>query len=158
MEEDPDTSIEIAVKTTKGTAMVKPPSMKKFQKRPPPVDEDGVPIPLKQGEEEEDIYGLLRSRSEYVSTKKLQAIQDKLEDAKEEYGDKVPAELLAAIEAEKKKLDTLEKETLTRSYKYGATWVDVEDEFQRLETEQCIDICAFFPVENVRITIVATKN
>jgi ATP-dependent DNA helicase 2 subunit 2 len=154
---EPDSSIEIAVKATKATAVVRPPSMKKFSKRPPSVDEDGVPVPVAEGEEK-DVYGLLKSHSEFVSTQKLQAIQDKFDDAKEEYGDKIPEAILAEIEMEKKMLESIPKENLVKSYKYGATWVDVEDTFERLELEQGIDICAFFPAENVCFQAFASSS
>jgi ATP-dependent DNA helicase 2 subunit 2 len=70
---DPDTSAEIAIKVTKGTALVRPPSMKKFGIRDPPRDEEGNPVPVIINGEEQDVYSALKMRTDFALAKELAA-------------------------------------------------------------------------------------
>jgi ATP-dependent DNA helicase 2 subunit 2 len=143
---DPETSAEIAVKVTKGTALVRPLSMKKFAARDPPLDEDGNPVPIIIDGEEQDVFSLLKMRTEFALAKDLAVAAEAAIAEAEERGES-PTPL--ARSGWTKDVGSVEKETLTRSYKYGATWVDVEGDFEKLETKKGIDLCAFFPAANV---------
>lgn len=145
-DQDPETSVEIAIKVTKGTALVRPPTAKKFAVRKPPTDDEGNPIPVIVDGEERDIYAPLKMRTEFALAKDLLAAAQAAVAEAEARGES-PTPFTKS--GWPKGVSTTPKENLTRSYKYGATWVDVEGEFEKLETKKGIDVCAFFPAENV---------
>jgi ATP-dependent DNA helicase 2 subunit 2 len=146
IDQDPETSIEIAIKATKGTALVRPPSAKKFAIRAPPTDDDGNPIPVIEDGEERDIYAPLKIRTEYALAKDLLAAAEAAAAEAEARGESPPP---LSKSGWSKSVSSIPKESLTKSFKYGATWVDVEGEFEKLDTRKGIDICAFFPAANV---------
>jgi ATP-dependent DNA helicase 2 subunit 2 len=146
VDRDPETSVEIAIKVTKGTALVRPPSAKKFAIREPPTDDEGNPIPVIEDGEEKDIYAPLKMRTEYALAKDLLAAAEAAV-AEAAARCESPSPLLKS--GWSKGVGSIPKETLAKSYKYGATWVDVEGEFEKLDTKKGIDICAFFPSTNV---------
>lgn len=126
-----DEAIELHVKTSKATAIARPPSMKKFAKR------RAQPEDMETDEEKE--YVMLDRRTQYYIDR------SKGEEAEVK-------EKAATIEEE-----PVEKEDLVRGYKYGASFVpvDEEDQFERLEPNPGIDICGFFLADNVSLMFCA---
>ncbi|GJJ08784.1 hypothetical protein Clacol_003003 [Clathrus columnatus] len=123
----PEEAIELNIRTSKCTAISRPPSLKKFAKRkfqPDHMDVDLV-----------DTYIPLERKTEYVVQRETHG-QDDDDDDKTEGG------------AE----EIVEKEELVRGYKYGANFVPIEeeDEFERLEPNAGVDICGFFYASNYR--------
>lgn len=149
-DQDPETSIEIPIKVTKGTALVRPPTAKKFAVRRPPTDDNGNPIPVIKDGEEQDVYAPLKYRTEFALVKDIQAAALAVVEAAEARGESPP---IIGKGFWSKDLGMLSKESLTRSYKYGSTWVDVEGDFEKSETKKGVDICAFFPSGNVRASL-----
>ncbi|KAF8523097.1 SPOC domain-like protein [Hysterangium stoloniferum] len=131
VESRPEEAIELRIKTSKCTAISRPPSMKKYAKRVTQIDKMDV--------DGTDTYTLLDRKTDYVVER---YIGDQ-EDAVLEEGDAA----LDNIETE-----TVEKEKLVRGYKYGASFVPIgeEEDFQRIESKLGIDICGFFYAENYR--------
>lgn len=125
----PEEAIELNIRTSKCTAVSRPPSLKRFAKgtvQPDRMEIDGA-----------DLYVPLERKTEYVVQKESNT-QEEDDDDKTEGGDE----------------EIVEKEELVRGYKYGASFVPVdEDEFERLEPNPGIDICGFFDAKNVSLPI-----
>lgn len=126
VEARPDEAIELNIRTSKCTAISKPPSLKRFAKKK--VDPDRMDV------DEADLYTPLERKTEYV-------IRKDDHDTDENDDDKTEAD----------EEETVEKENLVRGYKYGTNFIpiDEEDEFERLEPNSGIDICGFFHRKNV---------
>lgn len=133
----PEESIELRVKSSKCTAISRPPSMKKYAKRQHQADATNV--------DGGDVYTLLERKTQYVVERdETDEPQVNGEDSQDEgHGE-----------------ETIEKEDLVRGYKYGASFVpvDVEDDFKRLEANSGIDICGFFPSKNVSPISYRSRN
>ena len=127
----PEEAIELHVKTSKCTAISRPPSMKKYAKRQRQADVTNV--------DGEDIFTLLEKKTQYIVERDT---EDRVDDTQLNEEDS---------QDEETGQDTVEKEDLVRGYKYGASFVpvDAEDDFKRLEAKSGIDICGFFPSKNV---------
>ncbi|KAF8519214.1 SPOC domain-like protein [Gautieria morchelliformis] len=127
----PEEAIELHIKTSKCTAISRPPSMKKYAKRQRQGDSTNV--------DGEDVYTLLAQKTQYVVERDEEERPDGVHTHVEESQDEGNG-------------DMVEKEDLVRGYKYGASFVplDAEEEFQRLEPKPGIDICGFFPARNFR--------
>ncbi|KZT42746.1 SPOC domain-like protein [Sistotremastrum suecicum HHB10207 ss-3] len=137
-----DDWITMPVKVSKATALERPPSMKKFAKRHDKREgEDGIPDDVDPNKD--DVYGLLKARTDYFMDREPKDGEEAVMQIKTEAEDGEGGETV-------KNVVPVEKEKLTRAYKYGATWVDVEDDFERLSTKKGIDICAFFPASKLR--------
>lgn len=127
----PEEAIEVRIKTSKCTAISRPPSMKKYAKRQ--IQADAMRI------DGEDIFTLLDRKTQYIVERDEGGkVNGAFEDGEESQDDDNGEE-------------TVEKEDLVRGYKYGAGFVPVDEEegFQRLESKPGIDICGFFPSDNV---------
>ncbi|KAJ1310918.1 hypothetical protein OPQ81_009430 [Rhizoctonia solani] len=132
----PEQAIEIAVKTSKATALVRPHSMKKFTKREAVNATQGGPTQAMSSSEDYKLYVELKRRTEYVV--KLVGNGD---DEEDEDGDE---------DGEKEKREpegeVVEKETLVKAFKYGSTWVPCEEgHFEGLHTRKGIEVLAFIP-------------
>jgi ATP-dependent DNA helicase 2 subunit 2 len=126
----PEEAIELRIKTSKFTSLSRPPSMKKYAKRPRQADAMNV--------DGEDIFTLLERRTQYIMERdggdQANGAHSDGEDSQDEGNGEEP----------------VEKDDLVRGYKYGASFVPIdEDGFIRFESKPGIDICGFFPSDNV---------
>ena len=140
----PDESVQILVKTGKATAIVRPPSLKKFavrtdgssskesehqsqQSKPVmPALEDVAPLEMRTQfvvKKSDDIDAL-------KANKPIRDFDD--EDEEDEYKDTFQDS------------QSVEKEDLTRAYKYGSTWIPIEDESaDKLSTVKGLEVVGF---------------
>lgn len=141
----PEEALELLVRTSKCTAVVKPPSMKKFARR----SADDGKGEGEAGESDEmdeddktDVYAMLKMRTEYV-------INHRDEEDKE--GEEDEADGDGSDGAKEDSVEKVDKEELVRGFKYGSSYAPCPDgQFPRLSTQKGIDICGFFPDNNVR--------
>jgi ATP-dependent DNA helicase 2 subunit 2 len=146
---DPDNNpleaIEIAVKTSKCTALARPKSWKRFAPRlTQPADTMDIDSePAKDGDVEglehsKIVWAQLRMRTEF------HVEHDGQEDEDEGNEDVVD------VDGVKKRGAKVEKEQLVRGFKYGSSYVPCPDgQFARLSTHKGISICGFFNADNV---------
>ncbi|KAI0035265.1 SPOC like C-terminal domain-containing protein [Vararia minispora EC-137] len=134
-----ETSVEIGVKTSKCTAVVRPKSWKKFGKRVP-EDSDG------KAEQGKAVWAELHPRADWV-----------IDKSEPREGDGDPADDPDAMDVDEEQkpradkgkdkaqdIQVVEKENLIRGFRYGATHVPCPDgQFPGLETKKGIEICAF---------------
>ena len=142
-----DEAISLAVRTSKATAITRPPTMKRFvrkEREPNRMDweGDGATEALEE-------FAPVNRRVDYHIEKRTENGNTKAEpDIKvEEAGD-------GGLQlAQRKPLDDYERvepEELVRAYKYGATYVPFEEgTFLKLETKKGLDICGFMPASKV---------
>ncbi|CAE6491403.1 unnamed protein product [Rhizoctonia solani] len=127
----PEQAIEIAVKTSKATALVRPHSMKKFTKREAVTATQGGSSQARSSSDDYKHYVELKRRTEYV----VKLIENSNEEEDEEEGEK------QEVQGE-----VVEKETLVKAFKYGSTWVPCEEgHFEGLHTRKGIEVNAFIP-------------
>ncbi|KAH8103255.1 SPOC domain-like protein [Phellopilus nigrolimitatus] len=111
-------AVELPVKMSKCTALVRPASMKKFAKRVETAEEQTL-RDVDDDESRKDVYAQLAMQTEYFVN------EDEDEGKQGEDG------------AEK-----VDKEQLIRGFKYGASYAPCPDgQFPRLSTRKGIDIC-----------------
>ena len=142
----PSEAVEIAVKTSKCTAIARPKSWKKFASR-----NKGAKAKIGvDGSEEKVEYAQLKMRTEhFVDRDGDHGGEDiKMENDEED--------LLSGPAADNEQktrnehLERVEKEELVRGFKYGTTYVPCPDgQFPKLPTRKGIDICGFFPAKSV---------
>lgn len=140
-------AISLAVRTSKATAITRPPTMKRFvrkEKEPNRMDweGDGAMRALED-------FAPVNRRTDYYIEKRTGNGNTKGEpDIKVEDIDESGLQL-----APRKPLDDFERvepEELVRAYKYGATYVPFEEgTFLKLETKRGLDICGFMPASKV---------
>jgi ATP-dependent DNA helicase 2 subunit 2 len=140
----PDQAIEIAVKTSKATAIVRPHTMKKFAKRDVGgAREGGMEWETTQAESspgDQKLYVELRRRTDYL-VKLPETSREAEDNTDDEEG-----------EGEKKESpgQVVEKETLVKAFKYGSTWVPCEEgHFDGLHTRKGIEVHGFIPESTV---------
>lgn len=137
-ETSPEQAIEIAVKTSKATALVRPHSMKKFTKRDVATATQGGPS--QTGQDDYKLYVELKRRTEYIV--KLSENHDKDDEEEEEEESK----------KQEAQGEVVEKETLVKAFKYGSTWVPCEEgHFEGLHTRKGIEVHGFIPDATVSI-------
>lgn len=144
----PEEAIEVVVKTSKCTAVVRPPTLKKFAKREASDDEDAMDVVQDEADDDEDdekegkkaVFAQLKMRTEYF-----------IEPNEEDEDDEEDEEERAKKRKEKEDtVEKVEKEALVRGFKYGSSYAPCPDgQFPRLNTRKGIDICGFFPSKNV---------
>ncbi|CAE6469453.1 unnamed protein product [Rhizoctonia solani] len=126
----PEEVIEIAVKTSKATALVRPHSMKKFTKREVVAATQGSPSQAGSSPDDYKHYVELKRRTDYV----VKLIDSGTE---EEEGDE-------DREKQEPQGEVVEKETLVKAFKYGSTWVPCEEgHFEGLHTRKGIEVVSF---------------
>ncbi|KEP54595.1 putative ATP-dependent DNA helicase II subunit 2, related protein [Rhizoctonia solani 123E] len=126
----PEEVIEIAVKTSKATALVRPHSMKKFTKREVVAATQGGPSQAGASPDDYKHYVELKRRTDYV----VKLIESGTE---EEEGDE-------DREKQEPQGEVVEKETLVKAFKYGSTWVPCEEgHFEGLHTRKGIEVVSF---------------
>jgi len=142
-----DEAISLAVRTSKATAITRPPAMKRFvrkEREPNRMDweGDGAMRALED-------FAPVNRRTDYYIEKRSENGEVKAEpDIKVEEIDESDLQL-----APRNLLDDFERvepEELVRAYKYGATYVPFEEgTFLKLETKKGLDICGFMPASKV---------
>ena len=140
-------AISLAVRTSKATAITRPPTMKRFvrkEQEPNRMDWEGDGA-LRALEE----FAPVNRRTDYYIEKRTENGKVKAEsDVKVEATEESDLQL-----APRKWLDDFERvepEGLVRAYKYGATYVPFEEgTFLRLETKKGLDICGFMLTSKV---------
>ena len=139
-------AIALAVRTSKATAITRPPTMKRFVRKEPELNRMDW-----EGEGDGAIEGFapVNRRADYYIEKRTGDRKMKAElDMKVEGLDEGDQQITP-----RKPLDDFEKvepEELVRAYKYGATYVPFEEgTFLKLETKKGLDICGFMPVSKV---------
>lgn len=142
-------ALEFSIKASKCTSMARPQSWKKFVLR----DEESAPEDMVvDTDNTEWVYVPLKMETQYYLDPDAPN-KDEDEDGdvnmKKEDDDALPPSNQTAEPTKK-----LEKEDLVRGFKYGTTYAPCPDgQFARLDTHKGIDICGFFPKENVGIII-----
>ncbi|KDQ17714.1 hypothetical protein BOTBODRAFT_155793 [Botryobasidium botryosum FD-172 SS1] len=123
----PEDSIEISVKTSKCTALVRPVSLKKFGRR------EGIQADV----ETEGGMTMVNANAVVPLTRRTEYLIERGEEGGDEDGDE---------DEEKEKIyEKVEKEQLVKAFKYGATWVpSEEDAWEKLHTVKGIDVLQFF--------------
>ncbi|TDL15840.1 SPOC domain-like protein [Rickenella mellea] len=154
----PEEAVEVLVKTSKCTAVARPPSMKKFAKRVKvgEAEVDDMDIDFDDsnevdGEDKKDIYAMLKMRTEYY----LDRVDGEGGDGENENDNpEGEGEQQDGEGGEKKTTEAVErvdKEQLIKGFKYGSSYAPCPDgQFPKLTTEKGIDICGFFPDKNLR--------
>lgn len=140
-------AISLAVRTSKATAITRPPTMKRFvrkEREPNRMDWEGDGA-MRAFEE----FAPVNRRTDYHVEKRTQNGNAKDEpDIKAEEIDESDLQL-----SSRKPLDNFERvepEELVRAYKYGATYVPFEEgTFLKLGTKKGLDICGFMPASKV---------
>lgn len=129
----PEEAVELRVRTSKCTAASKAPSMKRFARRENlanAMEIDG-----------QDVYTALDRKTRFFVER-----GDGRPDPDNEVQMDDEDEAHDGNEGE-----AVEKEDLVRGYKYGASFVPLDDEgLERLEPNSGIDICGFFFSKNVK--------
>ncbi|EKM60439.1 uncharacterized protein PHACADRAFT_82428 [Phanerochaete carnosa HHB-10118-sp] len=136
VENHPEEAIEINVKISKCTALVRPKSFKKFAR----IGDEDIEMQNPGDDSEPTVeYGQL--------TREIRYAFDPSGRRDDEEADRDAEE-----ETEKKDdLQDVEKEELIRGYKYGSSFVPVpENNFPKLETKRGMEICGFFKDEFFR--------
>lgn len=140
-------AISLAVRTSKATAVTRPPTMKRFvrkEREPNRMDweRDGGMRALEE-------FAPVNRRTDYYIEKRTEDGMTKAEsDLKvEEYDESdLPLEPRKPLDD----FEMVEPEELVRAYKYGATYVPFEEgTFLKLETKKGLDICGFMPASKV---------
>ena len=142
-----DEAISLAVRTSKATAITRPPAMKRFvrkEREPNRMDWEGDDA-MRALED----FAPVNRRTDYYIEKRSENGEVKAEpDIKVEEIDESDLQL-----APRNLLDDFERvepEELVRAYKYGATYVPFEEgTFLKLETKKGLDICGFMPASKV---------
>ncbi|CAE6456567.1 unnamed protein product [Rhizoctonia solani] len=150
-ESTPEQAIEIAVKTSKATALVRPHSMKKFTKREAVVPTQGGSTQAGSGSDEYKQYVELKRRTEYVvrlpeSNNKEDEDEDEDENENENENDEEGQGGKQEFQEE-----VVDAETLVKAFKYGSTWVPCEEgHFEGLHTRKGIEVHGFIPESKYR--------
>lgn len=157
-----DEAVEIVVKMSKCTAVVRPPPLKKFAMRVRPDEAEKVDIndtmDVDDDGDRKDTYVELKTRTEYfVDHGTRDAQPGAKQSSKPHHGtgddtetedDDIPVETDAQVKTDGR--EKIDQEQLVRGFKYGSTYVPCpEGQFPRLNTRKGIDICGFFPDKNV---------
>lgn len=141
-------AVALAVRTSKATAITRPPTMKRFVRKERELNRmdweaEGATRPLED-------FAPVNRRTDYY-------IEKRGEDGKTKSETYIKVEEIDDDDqqlASRKLLDDFERvepEELVRAYKYGATYVPFEEgTFLKLETKKGLDICGFIPVSKVR--------
>jgi ATP-dependent DNA helicase 2 subunit 2 len=133
----PEQAIEIAVKTSKATALVRPHSMKKFTKREAIAPTQVGSTQAGSGFDDYKQYIELKRRSEFVVRLSESGSKDEEEGEGEEKKQEFQEE-------------TVDAETLVKAFKYGSTWVPCEEgHFEGLHTRKGIEVHGFIPESKV---------
>ncbi|CUA73760.1 ATP-dependent DNA helicase II subunit 2 [Rhizoctonia solani] len=128
----PGQAIEIAVKTSKATALVRPHPMKKFTKREVVAATQGGPSQAGSGPDDYKHYVELKRRTDYI-------VKLAESSTEEEEGDEDK-------EKSEPQGEVVEKESLVKAFKYGSTWVPCEEgHFEGLHTRKGIEVISFIP-------------
>jgi len=131
----PDESVQIQVRISKGTAIARPPSMKKFAKR---AKKDGEDMEVDY-DPTKDVFTQLTARTDHF-VKKMK------DENGQEIDVKIPVDELPSSALEK-----VEDDDLVTVYKYGASWVDApEGGFQKLSTRKGMELFGVFPESKFR--------
>jgi ATP-dependent DNA helicase 2 subunit 2 len=146
---DPDNhpleALEIAVKTSKCTALARPKSWNRFAPRESKptnaMDVDPAPAEDDDGDEVEAakriVWAQLRMRTEFYV---------RHDDQDEDEGN----EDIIGVDGVRETGAKVEKEQLVRGFKYGSSYVPCPDgQFAKLKTHKGISICGFFNADNV---------
>lgn len=142
-ENNPLEALEIVVKTSKGTALARPKTWKRF-----------APREINPGDEM-DVDSAPNRDRDYESTRKIVwselKMRTEFQVEQEEQGDQNNRnEEDMDVDDAKKSGAKVEKEQLIRGFKYGSSYVPCPDgQFAKLSTHMGISICGFFSADNV---------
>jgi hypothetical protein len=151
----PEESVEVAIKTSKCTALSRPKGWKKFARRQS-EEEDNAAMDEGDGEPGENVvFSQLKMRTEYYIDRNEG--QDGASDSGSVDGD--GDQSMRDGRKNEEMYEKVEKEQLVRGFKYGTTYAPCPDgEFPRLNTKKGIDICGFFQAKNVRVISFGTPS
>jgi hypothetical protein len=149
-ENNPREALEIAVKTSKSTALARPKTWKRFAPRESnPADEmvvDSAPTRDHDGDEgaTKTVWAQLKMRTEF------HVEHDEQGDENNENEEDMDVD----VDDVKKSGAKVEKEQLIRGFKYGSSYVPCPDgQFAKLNTYMGISICGFFSADNVSLPL-----
>ena len=151
----PDESIQIMVKTGKATATVRPPSLKKFAMRTDgsggPKESQHQPQPSKPTMPSLGDVAPLEMRTQYVVKESDDIDDPKANKPIRDFDDEDEEDVSKDTFQDSQRV---EKEDLTRAYKYGSTWIPIEDESaDRLSTVKGLEVIGFSYEDLVRFPI-----
>lgn len=149
-----DEAFEISIKASKCTALARPKGWKKFALR---EARDAVDMEIDEENQSGEgdgktTFAQLRLRTEYFVDRNAGDEEDEEGDIKMKQEDDEENSLEDDPEKLKdKNLEKVEKEELTRGFKYGSTYAPCPDgQFPKLPSRRGIQICGFFPEKTVK--------
>lgn len=153
----PKQAVELNVKTSKCTSLLRPPTMKKFAHNIPLEGE------VKEIDDDTQLFKQLHMATDYLvdpdeDVKQTQDTQSQTQ-AQTQTQTLSHTDTQTQLSGEPENAGNqsfsgqrVEKEELVRGYKYGSTFVPCEDDyFQKLPTRKGIDVLGFFPLKSVRL-------
>lgn len=130
-------AIEISARVHKVTSKAASVTLKKFIKRTAAKDRDGDAT--MNGEGARSSYGVVERETKYF-------VKPQPPPKEEKTGTQTQTQTQQEEEqAEEKPTIQVDPDDLVKGYKYGATWVLVEDEFEKLPTKMGIEVCSTKP-------------
>lgn len=162
-EEHPDQSINLTVRTSKATAITRPPSMKKFaqtnvQRNGDAMDWDGqraieyAPVKTRTDhfvkEETEADVPEENGPAEPKTLTNDDGVKLELDEDGEPIG--MNGELMVATDGDGPGMRAVGEENTQLAYKYGSTYIPADKtDFEKLQTEKGMDILGFIPQKKV---------
>lgn len=158
-EENREESIEITVRTSKATAIARPPSMKKFARLEGPQTGDSMEWEDESGHRAIQ-YAPVKSRTDHFIKEEGPATSPngspkKLEDVPEvkveldDDGEPITNGTLTEPQ-DPSSIRQIPEENTVSAYKYGSTYIPVEKaDFEQLKTEKGLDLLGFIPLKKV---------
>lgn len=157
-------AICIPLKYTKATAKARPPSLSKAWKTAVDLQQPAGSLPAyseasqlrntlqsqsqSQGGPADNVAALVSADVKQHSTYFLK----KIEQAKEQGSEDLPT-----IDEDEGEREYIPKEELVKAWRYGSSWIPVEDDtFEPLQTQKGVEVLGFIPQKNVRTWILDT--
>lgn len=166
---DAEQAICIPLKYTKATAKARPPTLSKAWKTAVDLQQPAGTLPSHS--EASQLFNTLQSQSQsqggqggnlaaLVSAEVKQHstyFLKKAEAAKTEAAE--GAEDLPAMAEDEEEREYIPKEELVKAWRYGSSWIPVEDEtFEPLQTQKGVEVLGFIPQKNVSCLPVLVRN
>jgi ATP-dependent DNA helicase 2 subunit 2 len=157
-DEHPDQSINITVRTSKATAIARPPPLKKFGRVDPSQRENAMEWSDENGHRPGQFAPLKHRTDLFIKDEPQKADADA--DAKtieespavkvELDEDGEPIDGAVVTQSNEGTMRPVPDDATQRAYKYGATYIPVDKaDFEQLKTEKGLDILGFIPQRKV---------
>lgn len=168
---DAEQAICIPLKYTKATAKARPPTLSKAWKTAVDLQQPAGTIPThseasqllntlqsqsqSQGGQANNLAALVSAEVKQHSTYFLK----KPEPIKESGAGEAEGDDLPTIEEDEGEREYIPKEELVKAWRYGSSWIPVEDDtFEPLKTQKGVEVLGFIPQKNVSLELVQAIN